>query len=243
MEQQRTLRAVICAVPVAILTGALILFDPFAQPLAYHDFADQRIILGIPNFFDVTSNLTFLVAGGLGLYWCLSHRPPGAHLAWTTFFLGFVLVSIGSVYYHWAPSNDTLVWDRLTMTVGFAGVYVALLTEYVGAGLEKRLLPPALMAGAASVLYWHWADDLRPYFALQATVFTTAAVILAGFENAFRQRASIASALACYATAIVLEQLDRHVFALTGGAVSGHTLKHVMAGLAGYWAYRMLKVR
>ncbi len=75
---------------------------------------------------------------------------------------------------------------------------------------------------------------------MQATVFTTAAVILAGFENSFRQRPFIAGAFACYAVAIALEQLDRQVFAFTGGVVSGHTLKHLMAGLAGYWAYRIL---
>jgi hypothetical protein len=156
------------------------------------------------------------------------------------FFMGFVLVAFGSGYYHWSPNNGTLVWDRAAMTIGFMGVTVALVAEYVGAALEKRLLAPALLVGFCSVLYWHWADDLRFYFALQATVFVTAAVILSGFENAFRQRAFIAGAFACYAGAIILEQLDHQVFALTGGVVAGHTLKHIMAGLAGYWAYRML---
>jgi len=243
MENRRIWQVVLCAVPVAVLAGALLLFDPFAQPLSYHDFADQRQFLGIPNFADVVSNLAFLIAGSLGLIHCLKHRPPGARLAWTVFFLGFVLVTFGSGTYHWRPHNGTLVWDRLTMAVGFMGLYVALLAEYVGAGLEKRLLAPALLVGFGSVLYWHWADDLRLYFALQATVFVSAAVILTAFDSAFRQKAFIAGAFACYAGAIALEQLDHQVFALSGEVVGGHALKHVMAGFAGYWAYGMLARR
>jgi hypothetical protein len=240
MEKRVILRIVLWALPVAALVGALALFDPFPQPLSYHDFADRRQLWGIPNFADVASNLAFFVAGTLGLIHCLGSRPPGARLAWTVFFLGFVLVAFGSTYYHLTPNNQTLVWDRAAMTIGFMGVTVALLSEYVSANLEKRLLAPALLVGFATVLYWHVVDDLRFYFALQATVFTTAAVILARFDNAFRQKGFIAGAFACYAGAIALEQLDHQVFSWTGGVIGGHALKHVMAGLAGYWAYRML---
>ena len=154
-------RLVLCVLPVAAVAGALALFDPFAQPLSYHGFADRRPLLGIPNFADVASNLAFLAAGTLGLFHCLRSRPPGARRAWTVFFFGFVLVAFGSGYYHWNPSNGTLVWDRATMAVGFMGVTVALLAEYVGAELEKRLLVPALLIGLTTVLYWHWADKAR----------------------------------------------------------------------------------
>jgi len=225
------------------MAGALLLFDPFAQPLYYHDFADRRVFLGIANFADVASNLAFLVVGTLGLLHCLRFRPPGARLAWTVFFFGYVLVAFGSGTYHWSPHNGTLVWDRLAMMIGFMGLYVALLGEYVGAGLEKHLLPPALFAGFGAVLYWHGVDDLRLYFALQGMVFVSAAVILAAFESAFRQKAFILAMFACYLGAMALEQLDHQVFALSGGVIGGHALKHLMAGLAGYWVYRMLVAR
>ena len=38
------------------------------------------------------------------------------------FFLGLFLTGFGSGYYHWEPTNDTLVLDRLPMTILFAGV-------------------------------------------------------------------------------------------------------------------------
>lgn len=243
MENRGIWRLVLWVLPLAAMAGALALFDPLAQPLSYHDFADRRQLWGIPNFADTASNLAFLVAGMLGLFHCLGSRPPGARLAWAVFFSGFVLVAFGSAYYHLTPNNQTLVWDRAAMSIGFMGVTVALLSEYVSARLEKRLLAPALLVGLGSVLYWHVVDDLRFYFALQATVFTTAAVILLAFENAFRQKAFIAGAFGCYAVAIALEQLDHQVFSWTGGVIGGHALKHVMAGLAGYWAYRMLAGR
>ena len=243
MANQGIGRAILCTLPVAAVAGVLALFDPFAQPLSYHDFADRRAFLGIPNFADVASNLAFLLFGTLGLIHCLAARPPGARLAWTVFFLGFVLVALGSGTYHWSPHNGTLVWDRLAMTVGFMGMYVALLAEYVGAGLEKRLLAPALLAGLGAVLYWHGVDDLRLYFALQATVFVSAAVILGAFESPFRQKAFMAGALGCYLGAIALEQLDHQVFSWSGWVIGGHALKHLMAGLAGYWVYRMLAAR
>ena len=46
-----------------------------------------------------------------------------------------------------------------------------------------------------------------------------------------------------YALAKVLETWDRQMFALTGRSVSGHTLKHLAAALAGYWVLRILMKR
>ena len=43
------------------------------QPLAYHRFADTRTLLGIPNFWNVLSNLPFLLVGLAGLAWTLKH--------------------------------------------------------------------------------------------------------------------------------------------------------------------------
>jgi hypothetical protein len=46
---------------------AAFLVKPMAQPLSYHDFADQRSWLGIPNFWNVFSNFPFLLVGLYGL--------------------------------------------------------------------------------------------------------------------------------------------------------------------------------
>ncbi len=49
-----------------IIAVGLLLGPRIAQPLSYHQFADQRTFLGIPHFFDVVSNLGFLLVGVWG---------------------------------------------------------------------------------------------------------------------------------------------------------------------------------
>ena len=236
-------RAVLLAgLPIAVL-AALFTVPPIAQPPEYHLFADGRRFLGIPNFGDVASNLAFLVVGLLGLHTCLTARPQGARFAWIVFFAGTALVSVGSAYYHWQPDNRTLVWDRLPMTIGFMGAYVALVSEYVDRRLEAVLVLPAVAAGLASVVYWGFADDLRPYLAVQATVFATVLVLLAAFPHPPRQRGFLAVALGVYALAIVCEQMDRQIFDLLAGLASGHTIKHLLAAAAVFTLVRMIQVR
>ncbi|MEE8270131.1 MAG: ceramidase domain-containing protein [Alphaproteobacteria bacterium] len=235
-------QVVLATVPVAVLIG-FFSTGPIAQWPDYHLFADQRGYLGIPNFGDVASNLVFLATGALGLGLCVVRRPPGALRAWIVFFAGVALVSAGSAYYHWRPDNQALVWDRLPMTIGFMGAYVALLAEYVDRRLERRLLVVAMLLGLASVVYWSATDDLRLYFAVQLTVFGSIVVLLVAFKNADRQKRYIVAAFASYAAAVVCEQFDHEIFALTDGAVSGHTIKHLLAGLSTAWFVVMLGVR
>jgi hypothetical protein len=83
-------------------------------------------------------------------------------------FAGTALTAIGSAYYHLAPGNWPLVWDRLPMTVGFMGLLTAVLAERVGHRIARRLFVPLVVFGAASVAYWYrsegrGAGDLRPY--------------------------------------------------------------------------------
>jgi hypothetical protein len=229
-------------IPVAVL-GALISVPPIAQPLEYHLFADRRGCLGIPNFGDVSSNLAFLLAGGLGLYWCRTARPEGARIAWTIFFAGAALVSVGSAYYHWQPDNRTLVWDRLPMTIGFMGAYVALVSDYVCRRLERLLILPAIAIGLASVVYWGFVDDLRFYFAVQGTVIATFIAIVLAFPHPPRQRGFLIAVLAAYGLAIVFEQLDRQIFDGLAGLVSGHTIKHLFAATAVFVLALMLHTR
>src|SRR5438876_583374 len=167
---------------VAIVAGSLALMlsqRPFGQDPAYHDFADRRTFLGIPNFFDVTSNLAFLLVGIAGLRTCLRSGLDGSRNAWVALFAGVTLVSAGSAYYHWEPSNQTLLWDRLPITVGLMGLLAALLGEYIGERLGVLLLVPALILGVASVVYWHRFDDLRFYVWVQLIPLLTIRVAMA----------------------------------------------------------------
>ena len=56
---------IITGLALALLVVALLL-PPMPQDPEYHNFADRRMLLDIPNFFDVISNLPFLLIGALG---------------------------------------------------------------------------------------------------------------------------------------------------------------------------------
>lgn len=233
---------VLIAAPILIL-AVLLAFGPIRQPPSFYDYADKRTIYGVVNFSDVVSNLAFLVVGALGLWACVKFRPPGAVAAWAAFFAGVALVCFGSAHYHLDPRPETLIWDRLPITAGFMAAYAALLAEYVDARLERWILLPALLAGAGSVVYWMAMDDLALYFAVQIGVFASGFWILVAYDSPYRQKGHIVAAFLSYALAIVFERFDHQIYAFTAQAISGHTIKHVLAALAAYWVYRMLAER
>ena len=50
-----------------VTLAALLPIPPLLQNQDYHQFADQREVLGIPNFWNVVSNLPFIAVGAVGL--------------------------------------------------------------------------------------------------------------------------------------------------------------------------------
>ncbi|HEU4780650.1 MAG TPA: hypothetical protein VFS58_12280, partial [Steroidobacteraceae bacterium] len=51
----------------AVFLVAALLVPAMPQPLTYHAFADCRTLFGVANFFNVVSNIPFLIGGVLGL--------------------------------------------------------------------------------------------------------------------------------------------------------------------------------
>jgi hypothetical protein len=234
------------ALLLLIVVGSLAFMlsrQPFGQNPNYHHFADRRIFFGAPNFFDVMSNIPFLLVGMTGIGFCLRNRLMTLRSAWLTFFAGVAIVSAGSAYYHWNPNNETLVWDRLPMTIGFMGLFVALLAEYVSAQLGKFLLVPAILAGFSSVLYWHWLDDLRFYYWIQLIPLLTVPAVIVLFRPKYSRQWLLLLALACYMLAKISETYDREVFAFSRSLFSGHSLKHILAASGCFSVLVMLKVR
>lgn len=92
---------------------ALIIVGPIPQDQNYHDFADERKLWGISNFLNVVTNLPFAFVGILGLR--IVRKIKERELKHISFilFTGFLLLTIGSSYYHLRPKNDTLVYDRI----------------------------------------------------------------------------------------------------------------------------------
>ena len=228
---------------VAALAGVMLL-PPIAQDPAYHDFVDRRGLLGISNFLNVATNLAFLAVGIAGISLCTRRRESiGARWAWLACFIGVALVCLGSGYYHLNPNNDTLVWDRLPMSIGFMALSVAVLGEHVNPRLEKYLLAPAIIFGIASVTYWHYTDNLRLYVLVQFLPLLLVPAILLLFKSRYTHNSLLLLALGIYVISKLAEYFDAALFAVTGDTISGHSLKHLLAATALMVVYWMLRRR
>ena len=212
------------------------------QEAIYHLFADGRSFAGIPNFGNVVSNFPFLLVGAAGMLWCTRMPAGGATRSWMAFFAGTALVSFGSAYYHWAPDNGSLFWDRLPMTLAFTSLLVALLAESVEASLQ-RALGPALAVGIASLLWWRLADDLRFYYWVQLASLLAIPAVLILYRGAFTHRRYLAGGFALYALAKYAEFHDGEIFDFTAQQVSGHSIKHLLGAAGVFCVYLMLRRR
>lgn len=253
LSPEASVRALIVA--AAALVFICFLVPRIPQPQSYHLFADRRSFLGIPNFGDVVSNLPFAIIGVWGLLFLLrfrSSRRAGIFLdrrelwPYLIVFAGLLLTAFGSAYYHLAPDNSRLVWDRLPMTVTFMSLVAAIIAERVNVRLGVWLLPVLLIVGAASVLQWYWSEtigagDLRFYAALQAYSALVILLIMF-FPRRYTRTADFGLVIGFYVVAKALETFDKSVFAALG-VVSGHTLKHLAAAASGYCILRMLQKR
>jgi len=220
--------------------GALLLHGPITQAANYHDFADRRIALGLPNAADVISSAGFALVGLWGLARLWSARREAALAAgWNghcLFLVALLLTAGGSAFYHLAPDNTRLFWDRLPIALACGGLLAGVYPE-LNPRASGRLWA-ALMATAAvlSVSWWSTTDsggqgDLRPYLFLQA-----APLVLIPLWQAIRgaprdDRAAYAAAILLYVAAKIAEIYDHEIYSALG-SLSGHTAKHLLAAAA-----------
>lgn len=226
-------------VTIVMVAVAFVLTSPYPQDPAYHRFADTRTILAISNFWNVMSNLPFLLVGLWGLVFMGRYGTvtclDGSQSAYLVFFTGILLTAFGSGYYHLAPANEPLVWDRLPMTIGFAGLFSIIIAEFVSVRAARRLLIPLLLVGYASVEYWAYtesrgAGDLRPYAVMQFLPMLLIPIILLTRRPAIGATKYYWIMLLFYVVAKIFEQLDA-IFYAAGGLLSGHSIKHLFAAL------------
>jgi len=236
-------------VGAAVAATALVALLPrIAQDPAYHRFADRRTLWGVPHGLDVWSNLAFPLVGLWGLIRVVSapaggrddpFTDPRERWPFAVVCVGVALTGLGSAWYHAAPDNARLVWDRLPMTLVFMGMLAAVVAERVSVAAGLVLLPVFLASGLASIAYWHaseaaGAGDLRPYVLVQFFPALAIPLMLWLFPARYTRGGDIVVVLVIYGAAKIFEVLDGRIFAM-GGLVSGHTLKHLMAALACWW--------
>jgi len=219
------------------LATLLFSFDPIAQDINYHLFADGRCMLSIPNNLNVISNIPFLLAGLYGLwvvYASKSNRiQKDLKLGLITFFVGVALVSVGSGYYHLAPDNQTLVWDRLPMTIAFMALFSVTIGEFISLKYTKTILSLLITFGIFSIAYWitteaKGAGDLRFYILVQFLPILLIPIFLIMNKNKSRSTSGYWQLIGFYALSKVFEHYDEQIFMLFS-EVSGHSLKHIFA--------------
>ena len=235
----------------SVITALVIILVPsVSQDPEYHNFVDQRNISGIPNFWNVVTNIPFLVLGITGFFKIQKQELTGvlpdlfkAHL---TFFLGLVLTGLGSGYYHLDPSNSTLVGDRMAITITFMSFFVLIFGESISPKTASRLLVPLLFLGLSSVVYWNITEklgtgDLRFYALVQFLPMLLIPLMLIFFGSLLSGRRWILAIILVYGAAKILEMYDHQIYELIG--FSGHSLKHVIASFGAYLFLKGLQVR
>ena len=218
-QSSNTRVLVFVGVMVASIAG-LLLLPPIAQNQNYHDFADQRTILGIPHFWNVVSNLPFVAVGAVGFWQC--RRDP----AIAVLFMGILMTGFGSGYYHLDPNDRTLFWDRLPMAVGFMAILAIAIEERLDAKTGAILLWPLIAIGVVSLLLWRWTGDLRLSGWVQFFPCVAVPVLFLLYSPKFSGTSYWLIAAALYALAKVFEFYDGAIYSF-GSILSGHTLKHV----------------
>lgn len=218
---------------------ALALFGPMLPASAHqHTLADQRALWGIPCALDVLSNLPFAIAGLWGLV-ALRRVAPGmldapSRALTNLFFAGLVCTAAGSALYHWQPQDAGLLWDRLGMVLPFAGLLGLAAASRVSARAGAAAAGTVLLAGPLAVLWWSHSGNLLPWAVVQlgGMLVVLALACLPRRDGALALH--LGAVMALYALAKLFEAADHAVFEATGQAVSGHSLKHVLAAAAAW---------
>jgi hypothetical protein len=225
------------------LIALLALHGRIAQPAHYHDFADHSAAFGIPHAGDVLSNAGFAL---VAIWGWLSLRPrrAGAQLrggwpGYRLFLIGLLLTAFGSAFYHLAPDNFSLIWDRLPIALVCAGLIAGVRGDIQGGSKRGSDVIVLALAAVASVAWWaiterNGAGDLRPYLLLQGLTLILIPLWQAMYRAPRTDRIAFGTAMALYILAKLAEVFD-HEIATALGFVTGHTLKHLIATAAVVW--------
>lgn len=243
LAKQRAYLILILSTFLALILVALL--PAFPQWPSYHQFADTRNLLGVPNFWNVVSNLGFMIVGVWGLVkvncaWHANHFVNRQErVPFVIIFVGLILTSLGSSYYHLAPDNDRLVWDRIPMTIVFMAFLSFIIMERVNFKVGYWLLFPLILVGIGSVWYWNWTEhlgrgDLRFFAFIKFYSVLFILMMLYFFPKPYPSTKTILFSLLFYGIATLFESLDWQIFKISY-LLSGHTLKHLFSALGAYW--------
>ena len=230
---------------VAALAALAALLPATGLPAGYHDFADQRTLLGLPHALDVLSNLPFAVMGAWGLWWL--RRVPLDRLGTAQrglaglLFIGLIATAFCSSGYHLDPHDAGLCIDRVGMSLAFAGLLGLAAADRISARAGVALAALVAVAAPATALVAGMAGNMTPWAVLQGGGLVLLAALALRRPQPRALGFSIIGVIAFYAVAKALELADAPVFALTQQLISGHSAKHLVAALAAWPVVRALQ--
>ena len=249
MLADNRLKIIVTLVAVSVI--AVFSMDPIAQDPGYHHFADRRGTINIPNFYNVLSSLPFVIIGVMGMRLVALDQAQGSLVelqdVYMTFFAGVFLTGFGSAYYHYHPDNQTLLWDRLPMTIAFMAFFSAIVGETISSQIALKLFIPLLVSGIASVVYWYVSElkgsgDLRAYVLVQFLPVLLIPLILWLFNSRLNGNKYIWGVIGAYTVSKLMEFFDARIYSALD-VISGHSLKHLFAAFAAFIYYRALRNR
>ena len=230
---------------VAALAALAALLPATGLPAGYHDFADQRTLLGLPHALDVLSNLPFAVMGAWGLWWL--RRVPLDRLGTAQrglaglLFIGLIVTAFCSSGYHLDPHDAGLCIDRVGMSLAFAGLLGLAAADRISARAGVALAALVAVAAPATALVAWLGGNMTPWAVLQGGGLVLLAALALRRPQPRALGFSIIGVIAFYAVAKALELADAPVFALTQQLISGHSAKHLVAALAAWPVVRALQ--
>ena len=239
-------RVWILAGTAALIVALAMLAPPELQDEGYHDFA-WTTLFGRTDFGIVASNGAFLAVGLWGLWRVTGRRispwpfqAPGEHWPYLAFFLGVALVGIGSGTYHAGPTTETLLWDRLAMTVVFGALLAAFIGDriHLGAGVAVAL-PLLLVLGALSMAAWRVTGDLRLYRVVQALPVVLVWMACLLFPGRLTRVKYAAWMAFWFGLATICDLFDKTIHGWIG--FGGHAIKHLLAAIACFAILAMLQ--
>lgn len=218
---------------ILLAVTALLLHGPIPQFARYHDFADQRSLFGLPHAADVLSNFGFVMLGAWGLakLWPQRSTLGSGWQGYSLFLISLMLTATGSAFYHLAPNDLRLVWDRLPIALACVGLLHAVHSETARNGRNNTSIALPALAAVLSVMWWNISGDLRPYLLLQVLPLVLIPLWQWIYGAPSSDRLSFGIAICLYILAKVAELHDYEVLA-TFEWLSGHTAKHLLATAA-----------
>lgn len=220
---------------------------PIAQDVNYHYFADNRTVCSLPNFWNVISNVPFLLIGLSGMIYYFrrirSKEEDELRLNKMLFYFGIFLTGVGSSFYHFHPDNNSLVWDRLPMTIAFMSFLSIVVGKVICYKTGQRMLLPLILLGIISIVYWRMTsergeEDLRFYVIIQFLPVLLITTILLLYRVDGSIKFYFWFILLSYVVAKLFELNDVLIYEKSN-LLSGHSLKHFAAALGPLLFLRM----